>query len=741
MSGGSRTPDKRHPGERCPACKDAVAALLGRCYGRVGRNVRIEVPTGVADWVSDPRGTGLAAIHAALGHHRGHRDFVRAAHLAPVDFFVPDPGFIVEFDESQHFTAPRAVALGLYPPELAVGFSVAGWRDRCLEIDAHDDEPVYRDEQRAWYDTLRDFAPDRLGLGPTVRLYSREREWCALDPGSEQDVAVFRALIESRRKLAEETATGGDPVLDALIEFEYLANRTKLDYLDACVGGTPSPGAGYFACYGEGDVRASRLLNSHYGRAFTAYLGRTAYVGGGRGSVPFGPLFSDRRPVAGTCERLQALDREIREVARNQDDWLAVLAEYVMIKVSVHELVTDIADAPASYGQPDLAALLELTGKDVIQGTRLRDALIHAHRLGLDPTAEYSGGTASPDRFRGLSYPEFMARRQEWLGTAGTALVGLRERATRDGLGRWISWNKNALCAYDAGPVFLRREHRWLVPDVAAAFAAFDGWSRADDLSETMVSLLSGPVELLVGPYWKRLGGEGRVEDVQQNEAVAGAAAGARAGLERGRTALGLGERPLPSRVGEGGDAVHVHPGPRPGRPREKSTRRSAPSSRDRDPFPLEDLAGQRAVFVESVRRFAENHRGSGESRNRTARRDRCWVDIADWRRLGGERPLYEFDDWIGRRGRDEVTIEFQCRAAPWGAVADAIEKEMALIAAAMPGSPQPNVDTTTSPGWVRFAFAYTGPARPDEIAGGMRVLIDRTRPIVDAWLAEHGNA
>lgn len=299
MSGGSRTPDKRHPGERCTACKDAVATLLGRCYGPVGRNHRLEVPARVEDWADGSWGAALAAIHAALGDHRGHRDFVRAARLAPVDFFVPDPGFIVEFDESQHFTAPRAAALGRYPAELAVGFSVAGWRDRCLEIDAHDDDPAYRDEQRAWYDTLRDFAPARLGLGPTVRLHSREREWCALDPDNREDLAAFRALIESRRGGVGTAATGGDPALDTLIEFEYLANRAKLDYLDACVGGTPSPGAGYFACYGEGEVRASRLLNSHYGRAFTAYLGRTANVGGGRGSVPLGPLFSDRRGTRG----------------------------------------------------------------------------------------------------------------------------------------------------------------------------------------------------------------------------------------------------------------------------------------------------------------------------------------------------------------------------------------------------------------------------------------------------------
>ena len=44
-----------------------------------------------------------------------------------------------------------------------------------------------RDEQRAWYDTLRDLVPSIKGLRPTVRLYARDRAWCSLDPDSKED--------------------------------------------------------------------------------------------------------------------------------------------------------------------------------------------------------------------------------------------------------------------------------------------------------------------------------------------------------------------------------------------------------------------------------------------------------------------------------------------------------------------------------------------------------------------------
>jgi hypothetical protein len=129
---------------------------------------------------------------------RGCSDFANVAWRSEVDNFVPDPGFIVEFDESQHFTALRAAALDRYPSDLSIGFHIGEWCRHCIEIDAHDKDPVDRDEKRAWYDTLRDFAPAWLGIGPTVRLFSQERKWCSFDPDRDEDVVAFRVLIEER---------------------------------------------------------------------------------------------------------------------------------------------------------------------------------------------------------------------------------------------------------------------------------------------------------------------------------------------------------------------------------------------------------------------------------------------------------------------------------------------------------------------------------------------------------------
>ena len=106
---------------------------------------------------------------------------------------------IVELDETQHFTGARAAALSAYPDSLELGFDRDKWIDLCHEIDAHDDYPEYRDEQRAWYDTLRDFLPLIDGYKPTQRIYMGDFQWCLLDENNYEDVKAFKTIISGKQ--------------------------------------------------------------------------------------------------------------------------------------------------------------------------------------------------------------------------------------------------------------------------------------------------------------------------------------------------------------------------------------------------------------------------------------------------------------------------------------------------------------------------------------------------------------
>ena len=188
--------------ENCKQCKDNVAALLRAIYGQVERDVNIHIPA----WLDDYAGGGLfpvlAPIHEALQKHRGYEVFVRIRQIKPVDFFVRDRKLIVEFDESQHFTEPRGLALAHYPADLPVAFPVERWSGLCLALKKRDNDPPYRDEARAWFDTLRDFAPRFLGGGRTHRLHAKDRVWCSLNPDHPADREMFERLLEGEGEAA-----------------------------------------------------------------------------------------------------------------------------------------------------------------------------------------------------------------------------------------------------------------------------------------------------------------------------------------------------------------------------------------------------------------------------------------------------------------------------------------------------------------------------------------------------------
>lgn len=185
--------------ERCKKCKETVQVMLKMIYGAAEINHDLRAGTRPEDFAGLQCASALQDIFRCLQNHRGYREFVRAKRLPRCDFFVPDPGFVVEFDESQHFTALRKVSLTDYPDGMKLGFSRQKWIGLCGQINAKDNDPYFRDEQRAWYDTLRDYMTDIKGFGPTVRLYSKEMQWCSLDPSNSDDIGRFQKLMEEKQ--------------------------------------------------------------------------------------------------------------------------------------------------------------------------------------------------------------------------------------------------------------------------------------------------------------------------------------------------------------------------------------------------------------------------------------------------------------------------------------------------------------------------------------------------------------
>ena len=111
----------------------------------------------------------LKDIHTKLSRLRGHSDFVTPRHHLKYDFYIPSLDMVIEYDERQHFTVQRATALKRYPSETRLEFDRREWIASCERIKAIDNFPVYRDEQRAFYDSMRDLLAAENGIR-VVRL-------------------------------------------------------------------------------------------------------------------------------------------------------------------------------------------------------------------------------------------------------------------------------------------------------------------------------------------------------------------------------------------------------------------------------------------------------------------------------------------------------------------------------------------------------------------------------------------
>ena len=160
------------PQRRQEPQKEALAELLRRRFGAVEREVKF--PWLVVPYPDQIDGT-LSAIYQALRGMRGHSTFASFGISLCCDFFVPS-GLIIEYDERQHFTLQRARAFELYPPDLSLGFDREEWLTVCRTIQATDPTPPYRDEQRAFYDSLRDILAACNGLR-LIRLRFGTFDW------------------------------------------------------------------------------------------------------------------------------------------------------------------------------------------------------------------------------------------------------------------------------------------------------------------------------------------------------------------------------------------------------------------------------------------------------------------------------------------------------------------------------------------------------------------------------------
>jgi hypothetical protein len=169
--------------------KRALAKLLRQRFGSVETEAKFSWLTVPAHAEMDD---AIGPVFNTLKAMRGFANFITPRKSLRCDFFVPGERLIVEYDERQHFTLQRATALELYPPDLKLGFDRDHWMVACRTIMAKDDMPPHRDEQRAFYDSVRDILASRNGVR-LIRLRFGTDDWTGSDVDDRLDAVLGNA--------------------------------------------------------------------------------------------------------------------------------------------------------------------------------------------------------------------------------------------------------------------------------------------------------------------------------------------------------------------------------------------------------------------------------------------------------------------------------------------------------------------------------------------------------------------
>ncbi len=195
---------KKH-NTRCNKCKSTIYAMLQIIFNNVEFKYKAEnISTRLEDYKNSKNKelyTQLKKIYKSIVKIHGYNDFIKLKNLQRCDLYIPSKKVVIETDELQHFTYPRFISLKNYPENIKLGYDIEWYKNTCDKIRSIDNDPKYRDEQRAWYDTIRDFLPyltDEVKL--TIRIPLGFHSWCDLATNRKDHIKLFKKYILSMMK-------------------------------------------------------------------------------------------------------------------------------------------------------------------------------------------------------------------------------------------------------------------------------------------------------------------------------------------------------------------------------------------------------------------------------------------------------------------------------------------------------------------------------------------------------------
>jgi hypothetical protein len=154
------------------------------------------------DWLKTPDHNSLPkeykAIVSALIEYRNQGAFQKSNYQLLCDIVLDKQKLIFEYDENQHFSKARKIVLENYSNDIQLNYSKASWISACDKINAKDNNPIDRDEKRAYYDAVRDIEAYKNGY-TLIRIKHGEIDWEA--EGADDHLKKILELSRSEIKI------------------------------------------------------------------------------------------------------------------------------------------------------------------------------------------------------------------------------------------------------------------------------------------------------------------------------------------------------------------------------------------------------------------------------------------------------------------------------------------------------------------------------------------------------------
>jgi hypothetical protein len=137
-------------------------------------------------WLRVPEASALPerfrGIAKVLRAYRGKSSFIRSGYPLSCDFVIESRKIIIEYDERQHFSQARLLSLRNYPDGVQLGYSKEDWSRQCERVQARDNDPIDRDEIRAFNDSVRDIEAPLHGYR-LIRIKHGDVDWESKEAG------------------------------------------------------------------------------------------------------------------------------------------------------------------------------------------------------------------------------------------------------------------------------------------------------------------------------------------------------------------------------------------------------------------------------------------------------------------------------------------------------------------------------------------------------------------------------